>query len=295
MGKSMVSSPAYLTQSASTDISFGIKSRDFEILELVENRIFNFLKEDKELEQPVVLSITTKAISKLAYFLGGLSNRPVSIGIAGETASGKSSFAYDIIESVNLIHSRMGIRESITRVNADNYYYDRSKEVKEVGGIAKFVEKYDLDTPAAVELELLKEHIESLIDGQDTHTPKYFMDGTAIRYDDYILCKTNPVIVSEGIFNLNDIIKDVFDFCIYVDVSPEAQRERWFRRAEERDFRGEQAEIAFASIMNKTKIHIKPTVKNADIIINGEANREDYRKSAEKLLNIFMDVAKVPV
>lgn len=291
----MVSSFTNLIQPKSADLSFGIKHRDFEILELVENRIINFLKEDKELKQPVVLSINSRAIIKLTYFLGGLSKRPVAIGVAGETASGKSSFVYDLVDSVNSIHAGMGIEENITKVNADNYYYDRSKEVKAAGGIAKFVENYDLDAPNAVDLELLKTHIEKLICGQDTLTPTYNMDGTAIRIDNHILCKTNPIIVSEGIFNLNDKIKDVFDFCLYVNVSPEAQRERWFRRAAERDFKGEQAEKAFASIMDKTKIHIKPTVKNADIIINGEANREDYRKSAEKLFDIFLDLANVTV
>ena len=291
----MVSSATNLIQPKSADLSIGVKHRDFEILEHVENRILNFLHEDKELEQPVILSISSRAIIKLTYFLGGLSKRPVAIGVAGETASGKSSFVYDMVDSINSVHARMGKEENITKVNADNYYYDRSKEVKAAGGIAKFVENYDLDAPSAVDLALLKTHIEKLICGHDTMTPEYFLDGTAIRIDNHILCKTNPIIVSEGIFNLNDKLKDVFDFCFYVNVSPEAQRERWFRRAEERDFKGEQAIKAFASIMDKTKIHIKPTVNNADIIINGEANREDYRKSAEKLFNIFWDLSKVPV
>jgi len=291
----MFTSAINLIQSKSADFNFGVKHRDFEILELVESRILSFLQEDRKLKQPVILSINAKTISKLTYFLGGLSKRAVAIGVAGETASGKSSFVYDIVDSVNSIHAGMSITEKITKINADNYYYDRSKEVKAAGGIAKFVENYDLDAPSAVDLELLKTHIEKLICGNDAMTPQYFMDGTAIRIDNYILCKTNPIIVSEGIFNLNDKIKDVFDFCLYVNVSPEAQRERWFKRAEERDFKGEQAEKAFASIMDKTKIHIKPTVNNADIIINGEADREDYKKSAEKLFNIFWDFAKVPV
>jgi uridine kinase len=291
----MVSSATNLIQPKSANLNIGVKNRDFEILKIVENDIFNFLKEDKELEQPVILSISSKAIIKLTYFLGGLSERPVAIGVAGETASGKSSFVCDIVDSINSIHAGMGIEENITKVNADNYYYDRSKEVLEAGGIAKFVENYDLDAPSAVDLDLLKIHIEKLICGHDALTPTYNMDGTAVRIDNHILCKSNPIIISEGIFNLNDKIKDVFDFCLYVNVSPEAQRERWFRRAAERDFKGAQAEKAFSSIMDKTKIHIKPTVSNADIIINGEANREDYRKSAEKLFNIFMDIANVPV
>lgn len=291
----MVISVANLNRSISDEFNVQVKSGDFDNFECIENRIFRFLQEDRALEKPVILSISPKAVSKLTYFLSGMVKRPIAIGVAGETASGKSSFTSDVVDCINSINEKSGIEETITKVNADNYYYDRSKEVKEAGGIAKFVENYDLDAPSAVELELLKRHIEKLICGQDVMTPKYMMDGTAIRYDNHILCKTNHIIVSEGIFNLNNTIKDVFDICMYVNVSPEAQRERWFRRAAERDFKGEQAEKAFASIMEKTKIHIRPTISNADIIINGEAGREDYAKAAEKLFNIFRDFAKVSV
>jgi len=277
------------------NMSFRYKSSDFDILEFVEKKILNFLKEDSELECPVILSVSPKTISKLTYFLSGLAAKPVAVGVAGETASGKSSFVHDMVETINAVYSGIGLEEKITRINADNYYYDRSKEVKEAGGISKFVENYDFDAPEAVELELLKKHIISLVSGKDTLTPKYFLDGSAVRYDSHILCKSNPVIVSEGIFNLNHKLQGVFDFCIYVNVSSDAQRERWFQRAAERDFKGELAEKAFENIMKKTKIHIKPTVSNADIVVNGEANREDYKKAAEKLLNIYMDIAKVKV
>jgi uridine kinase len=284
-----------LNHTLPTELSFNFKNRDFESLELVESRIFKFLEEDKQLEQPVILSITPKAVSKLNYFLAGLSERPVAVGIAGETASGKSSFVYDLVDAVNSIHYIRGMEEQITKINADNYYYDRSNEVAEAGGIAKFMENYDFDHPSSVDLDLLKVNIQTLISGRDAYTPKYLMDGTAVRFDNYFHCKAKPIIVTEGIFNLNDRIKDVFDLRMFVQVSPQAQRERWFRRAAERDFKGEQAEKAFASIMEKTQIHIKPSIKYADIVINGEAKREDYRKAAEKLFNIYMDCVKVPV
>lgn len=268
-----------------------IKQRQlFETIGFIESRIYHFLKEDKKLEQPVIHSITTGGISKLTYFLSRLSKRPVIIGIAGETASGKSSFATDITDCINTIYYRQGKDDIITKINSDNYYYNRSKEVAEAGGITKFMENYDFDKPEAVELCLLKTHLKELKNGFDTMTPKYLMDGSAIRYDNHILCKSNPVVVSEGIFNLNDQIRDIFDICIYVKISPEEQRRRWFRRAEERDFKGEQAEKAFLSIMEKTKIHIKPTIKHADIIINGEAKREDYSIAAEKLFDIYSEI-----
>ena len=261
-------------------------------INLTEKAFLNFLKEDKKLQNPVILSITPKAVSKLIYFMAGMSQKPVAIGIAGETASGKSSFAADISDCINTIYYKQGCEAKITKVNSDNYYYDRSKEVLAAGSIANFSDNYDFDSPDAVELPLLKQHIQRLTEGHDVMAPKYMMDGTAMRYDNHILCKTNPVIVSEGIFNLTESVRDVFDICIYVHVSPEEQKERWFRRAEERNFKGEKAKKVFESVMQKTAVNIRPTAKYADIVINGEARREDYSIAAEKLFNIFNECCK---
>lgn len=271
---------------------FNATGNNYGIIKHAEETVFNFLKEDKKLPKPVILSITPRAVTKLVYYLSGLSESPVAIGIAGETASGKSSFASDISDCINTIYYRQGCEEKITKINSDNYYYDRSKEVKAAGNIANFLENYDFDSPAAVELSLLKTHIQKLVNGIDVMTPRYMMDGSAVRHDNHILCKSNPVIVSEGIFNLNEQVKDVFDICIYVHVSPEEQKERWFRRAAERDFKGKQAEKVFNSVMQKTAVNIKPTLKHADIIINGEARREDYSITSEKLFNIFTGFSK---
>ena len=48
---------------------------------------------------------------------------PASIGIAGETASGKSTITLDIIDTIELFANVFNLGRVITRVNTDDYYY----------------------------------------------------------------------------------------------------------------------------------------------------------------------------
>jgi len=258
-----------------------------EVISFIENNINRIIEEDKKLENPVFLLIGDGAISKLSYFLAGYVPRPVAVGIAGQSASGKSTIAQDIIDSLVKFQELQNLAPIITRINTDDYYYDRSKMVRAAGSFAEFAKKYDLDVPAAFELSLLKKHIKTLLSGKNVMLPKYDMSGTAKRYNDHTLARPNKMIITEGLYCLHDIINEVFDFCIYVHVSPDIQKNRWFERAEKRNITGDAAQKVFDNVISKAEIHIKPTLKNAAIIINGEAKRQDYKETVDKFLNII--------
>jgi uridine kinase len=55
---------------------------------------------------------------------------PLSIGIVGESASGKSTITEDFISVLN------NHNISTTRINTDDYYFDNSEAVKEAGSFA---------------------------------------------------------------------------------------------------------------------------------------------------------------
>lgn len=100
--------------------------------------------------------VKSSAIQKMALFLSNNITRSCSIGIAGETASGKSTIALDIINTIQSFAEEYCIENAITRINTDDYYYDRSDMVKKAGSFAEFAKHYDLDVPEALELELMK-------------------------------------------------------------------------------------------------------------------------------------------
>jgi uridine kinase len=239
-------------------------------------------------ETPVFLYIREGLIEKIAYFLAGFATRPISFGVAGESASGKSTIAYDMIECIELFQKKYDLKDIITRINTDDYYYDRSEEVKKAGGFDNFVKNYDLDSPDALELDLLCAHIQKLKKGHAVCLPKYDMSGTAKRYDNCVPAKPGKIIVSEGLFTLTDKVKDAFDFKVFVEVDEEIQKERWFHRAEQRGIKYSANEM-YENIMAKSKRNVRPTREHADIIINGNISRTLYKMFVVDILDVVED------
>ncbi len=251
-------------------------------LEIRLNKIF---KEELQSEGSILVSYKPEIISKLAKFILGHINRSASIGIAGETASGKSTITLDIIDTIKSFATEFEIENAITRVNTDDYYYDRSEMVKAAGSFAEFAKNYDLDVPQALELELMSKHIKELLAGNSVYLPKYDMSGTAIRHDNYSLANPSRIVISEGLFTLTDKIKDAFDFKIYVDVRSHIQKERFYVRAAERDL-GDSADGIYKNASQKAEIYIRPCKYDADIILSGEAVRARYKAFLNKLITI---------
>lgn len=251
-------------------------------LEIRLNKIF---KEELQSEGSILVSYKPEIILKLAKFILGHINRSASIGIAGETASGKSTITLDIIDTIKSFATEFEIENAITRVNTDDYYYDRSEMVKAAGSFAEFAKNYDLDVPQALELELMSKHIKELLAGNSVYLPKYDMSGTAIRHDNYSLANPSRIVISEGLFTLTDKIKDAFDFKIYVDVRSHIQKERFYVRAAERDL-GDSADGIYKNASQKAEIYIRPCKYDADIILSGEAVRARYKAFLNKLISI---------
>ena len=251
----------------------------------IEYRLNFIFEEELQSEDSILINYKPEVITKLAKYLSGNITRPASIGIAGETASGKSTITYDIIDTIDAFSKENNIENLITRVNTDDYYYDRSEMVKEAGSFANFAKHYDLDVPQALELELMNKHIKELLNGKSVYLPKYDMSGTAIRYDNYTLANPSKIIISEGLFTLTEKIKDAFDFKIYVDVRHNVQKERFYIRAAERDL-GSSADTIYENASQKAEIYIRPCKEHADIVLSGESARIRYKNFLNKIIAI---------
>ena len=253
------------------------------------NKIFT-----REINSPTSIfrKVNGNVINKLALFISGNLDRSCSVGIAGETASGKSTIAFDIIDKIQEFADNKNLSDVITRINIDDYYYDRSDMVKKAGSFAEFAKHYDLDVPEALELELMKEHVSKLLAGETVYLPKYDMSGTAKRYDNFNRVKPSKIIISEGLFALTDKIIDAFDFKLYVDVSASVQKERFYIRAAERDL-GDSTDEVYMNASDKARIYVHPTAMKADIILSGEADREDYKRFISEIIELICDVHNI--
>ncbi len=256
--------------------------------ERIEHNLFYIFETEMQSSDSIIISYKPEVIKRIASFMSRKIKRSASIGIAGETASGKSTITLDIIETINAFATEYDSENVITRVNTDDYYYDRSDMVKKAGSFAEFAKNYDLDVPQALELELMNEHIKQLLNGKEVMLPKYDMSGTAIRHDNHTLAKPSAIIISEGLFTLTDKIHDAFDFKIYVDVREHIQKERFYIRAKERDL-GSSADSIYKNASEKADIYIRPCKENADIVLSGEADRARYKHFLNKIIAIVQN------
>lgn len=255
----------------------------------IEKRLNEIFSSEINRENSIFRKVKHSAIHKMALFLSGSITRACSIGLAGETASGKSTIAFDIINTVESFANEYFIKNAITRINTDDYYYDRSEMVKQAGSFAEFAKHYDLDVPEALELELMKKHIKSLLFGDTVFLPEYDMSGTAIRRDNVKMAVPSKIIISEGLFTLTEKVVDAFDFKIYVDVSSNVQKTRFYERAAQRNL-GDSADEVYKNASDKAKTYIHPTAMNADIVLSGESDRAAYREFIGNILALVKEV-----
>lgn len=244
-----------------------------------------FLKEFNSTDS-IFIKVNPNIVKKITAFLSGITSRPAAIGICGETASGKSTIVMDSMEMVENFAKEFLLKDVVTRINTDDYYYDRSEEVIKAGSFAEFAKNYDLDVPAAIELSLIKKHIQMLLNRQEAYLPKYDMSGTAKRIDNHTKAKPSSVIIAEGLYTLVDEISDIFDFKIYVDIDKSVQKQRFFERAQKRGL-GASADKIFKNASQKALIYVHPCAQNADIILNGKISREKYKKFMNSMLALI--------
>ncbi len=181
--------------------------------------------------------------------------RPLIIGIAGGTGSGKTSVARRIAEAVPPEH--------VTTLEHDSYYRDRSHlEPQER-------EEINFDHPDALETDLMAGHLEELKASRPVEIPIYDF-ATHTRRPERRHVRPTPVIVVEGILIFADRgLRSVFDVKIFVDTDPDV---RAFRRIE-RDMR--ERGRSFESIRDQyyrtvRPMHlqfVEPSKRWADVII----------------------------
>jgi len=88
--------------------------------------------------------------------------------IAGPSSSGKTTTMIKMTETLK----EAGIRK-LVGINIDHYFFDLEMHPKDEFG------DYDYETPAALDLELINQHLEQLLNGETIKTPHYdFKTGT---------------------------------------------------------------------------------------------------------------------
>ena len=186
--------------------------------------------------------------------------KPMLIGIAGGTGSGKSTFAGGL---------KKRFEKEITIISYDNYYkpQDHLSMDERV--------KTNYDCPDALDTDLLVKHLRMLQNGERVEIPNYdFCHHT--RRSNYTVVEPTPVIIVDGILTFHDErLREMFDIKIFADADADERILRRLRR--DVTERGRDIDGVIKQYVDTVKImhgiYVEPTKKYADIMINGGKNK----------------------
>ena len=269
-----------------TDYNFYSSRLDMELISSIVDAFKEILEEDKKQTQPLFLKVADGFIMNLARKVVQEKKRTFLIGITGESASGKTVFVDNTIEAV-VREKREGI---YTVARCDDYYKDTSEQLKAAGSYeALFKTGFSFDTPEAINLDLMKKHLIALKNSETVVSPRYDFI-TSASYPDGDVKKPAKVILTEGLYVLNECMRDIMDVKVYVFTPLEVIRERWYKRAVSRGKVGEAADLQFKNVNETAQQYIRPTYQIADCIINGMVDKEYIKIITDKMMRKISEI-----
>ncbi len=182
-------------------------------------------------------------------------SRPLIIGIAGGSGSGKTTVARAITETLDL---------DAVLIDADAYYCDLAhlslEERKQV----------NFDHPDALDIPLLAEHLASLAKWQSIEKPTYDL-ATHTRTTRTVMVEPRDVVLVDGILIFADSrLRPLFDIKVFVDVAGDVRFIRRLRRdIMERGRRLEDVIDQYLGTVRPMHLEfVEPSKRYADVILS---------------------------
>lgn len=185
-----------------------------------------------------------------------MTQKPILIGIAGGTASGKTSVAKEIFNV-------FGGHNQVVIIAQDAYYKDLSHVPFE-----KRID-FNFDHPDAFDNDLLIEHLKQALKGNAVDIPKYDHK-VHTRSKETLRIEPHKVILLEGILILEDQrLRQLMDIKVYIDTEADARLIRRLKRdIKERARTLESVLEQFERFVMPMHLQfVEPSKRYADIII----------------------------
>lgn len=184
-----------------------------------------------------------------------MTKKPIIIGVAGGSGSGKTTVANEIYRNFP--------NQSVAVIEQDAYY--KAQDHKSMDERLKT----NYDHPLAFDHDLLIEHLEQLLRFEPIEKPVY--DYTVhTRSDKIIPIQPKDVIILEGILILEDErLRDLMDIKVYVDTDSDLRIiRRLLRDTYERGRSVDSVIDQYLSVVRPMHNQfVEPTKRYADIII----------------------------
>lgn len=180
---------------------------------------------------------------------------PTIIGVAGGSASGKSTLVRKLQEAF--------VEEDVTTLCHD-FYYKAHNELS-------FEERTQLnyDHPNAFDTDMMIEHIQALKAGRSIERPVYsFTEHN--RLDQTVVVQPAKVIILDGILILeNKALRDLMDMKVYVDTDDDVRLARRLVRDVQERGRDLNSVLKqyFTTVKPMHRDFVEPSKRYANIII----------------------------
>ncbi len=144
------------------------------------------------------------------------SKSPYLVGIAGGSASGKTSFLNALLDAFD--------PEEISLVSQDNYYRPFEEQTKDDNGWVNF------DLPESInQLEFMRD-LERLKQGKSIERLEYTFNNPAVT-PAMITTKPAPIIITEGLFVFHyEDVRRLSDYKVYLHADPDIRLTRRINR-----------------------------------------------------------------
>lgn len=196
----------------------------------------------------------------------------IIIGICGGSASGKSTFAYELARSLRI--------ENCVIVSLDNYYIDYT--IKETS-----LNRINYDHPDSIDLDLFTSHIKTLNSGQSVDSPRYDFT-THKRLNKTIRITPAKYVLIEGLFLfILPGISNLINIKLFIDTPAELRLQRRIQRDILERNRDQQS-ILHQYEQQVKPMHIKYVEPNKDLaqlILHGDQAFSEQLSAVHELIN----------
>ncbi|MDD3437709.1 MAG: hypothetical protein PHC64_11210 [Candidatus Gastranaerophilales bacterium] len=236
---------------------------------------------DRKYHTPVFLEVRPDFISRFSRRLINNPHKRFLIGITGESACGKSTICCQIKQTIEALSLPVSI------MSTDNYFNDISDLIRQYGDFDSLRDNgYDVDSPESFQLDILFKDLEAISRGEDITMPEYLVNGTGISVPNSIPVKSNKIMVVEGMSTMYKNVKDIFDVKIYIETDYEERKQRFLRRAAQRNQNHENAIKHWEYVKIAGQKYVQPARNEADIILNGNSDLVYFSQILEYIYTI---------
>lgn len=196
--------------------------------------------------------------------------KPYLVGIAGGSASGKTSFLRDLKASLP--------PKTVSIITQDNYYLPIHEQSKDENGQVNF------DLPTSINRAKFHADLEHIMNWEPITVKEYTFNNPD-KVPGLITIEPRPIVIMEGLFIFHfEEIRKALDLRVFIDVRETKMLERRIQRDHiERGYNEESVRYQWDNhVIPSYKKYLKPYRDDSHVIVTNNSN---YNKGLDVITN----------